>query len=121
MAGKRKSFDADKAWANASARAKEEGTTLTAEIAKRNAGDKAAQERINKYYGKKGGGDMSMTAEGQAHLREASKTARLKGAANRTGNAVNEVRLEAQDAIAGLDEYKKQSKKKSKKSYWAGD
>lgn len=86
---------------------------------------KAAQAMINEAYGmkkkKKAGGDMSMTAEGSKHLKEASKTARLKGAANRSGNAVNEIRLEAQDAVAGLDEYKKQSKKKGKKSYWAGD
>lgn len=90
---------------------------MTDLIGRRDKGDKTAQSQINEAYGMNGGDEM--TAEGSAHLREAAKTARLKRAANRTGEAVNEVRLGGEDAMRDLVEYKK--KGKGKKSMWAGE
>lgn len=91
---------------------------MTDLVARRDKGDKSAQDKINEAYGKRGG-NMDMTPEGQAHLKEAVKTAKLKKATNDTGLAVNEVRLGGEDAMRDLVEYKK--KGKNKKSMWAGE
>lgn len=63
---KKPKWDADKAWANASAKVREEGTTMNALIARRDKGDKEAQAKINEAYGV--GKKRGLSKEGREHL-----------------------------------------------------
>ena len=62
---KKPKWNAEEAWANASAKVKKEGTTLNALIARRDKGDQEAQNKINDAYGV---GQRGLSKESRAHL-----------------------------------------------------
>ena len=113
--------DPNKSWAEASKYARRvHGTKLTELVKQRDAGDTEAQNKINEAYGF---GGPSMTKEGRAHLakqtaaiekktRDYEKTTKaLVRAVDVTGRAVNEVRLEGEEAVRQAKKFRGKKRK----------